>query len=746
MRRISTGKYKKRLWIILFALCFVFSTVLSIMLVFSSIDERRASADTAVKTILSNEYQVLSDELMAAFYSMVYISQSEAVLAMNLNNGNVTNDVYYDTIKSQAEITKFNSLYAMPSGSRISAFYITDNTKIAFDGISSMDLEVYSERIGQTRDNLNKIFYDLKSDYLNTSTTKVVTIDEQRVLQYYLRVGDTQSRMVLLLQIPESAFLNSFNLETSEHKDVFWAISNGEEVLLSDGVEANFDEMLGLINSAKPNITHELSEIYNDYTTTIMAGELETLPLDFAVSFTADVSLSVEDMAFFVAVFLLFIVFALIISLAFSKIMYNPVLNTLKLLGIDTYASSSDEFLQIANTHKQTQLTVEELNYQLRYQHILLQSQQLSTFMFHAHTPAEDSKLDIGKNYLLALFTYLTQSFSRANYLKSKSAIESDIVKNEKDVFFVDVSFSSFAIIFKDKTHAEAVDYLTEKVNSLPEDCECSLKIAISTQSGALNTLNSQYLECINILEFKNRFSENLFLTKDMLPDDLSQMFSYTFKEEQTIIQLACAANKEALFHLKRVLTENLMNKTLIASEYQHFFFALLSTYQRIIYTSQINVDLPRYENITSAKNKNDFDDLSLVLAEKLEEIIKAISKSQTEKNVDTDKKIENYIALNYNRDISLDDLASELNMSSKYCSSLFKKSTGVTFKKQLNTHRIEIAKSILRENPKTKISELASMVGYTSANTFIQVFKQYTGSTPAKYAADSGIVDDEII
>ena len=101
----------------------------------------------------------------------------------------------------------------------------------------------------------------------------------------------------------------------------------------------------------------------------------------------------------------------------------------------------------------------------------------------------------------------------------------------------------------------------------------------------------------------------------------------------------------------------------------------------------------------------------------------------------DVGERMTAYIRANYAQDISLDDMAEKLNLSPKYCSALFKKQTGQTFKKALNEYRVERAKELLRQEPDKKINDLAMEVGFVSANTFIQVFKQYTGTTPRQYA-----------
>ena len=63
----------------------------------------------------------------------------------------------------------------------------------------------------------------------------------------------------------------------------------------------------------------------------------------------------------------------------------------------------------------------------------------------------------------------------------------------------------------------------------------------------------------------------------------------------------------------------------------------------------------------------------------------------------------------------------------------LFKKSVGVNFVDYLTELRINAAKDLLKD-PFLTMSEVASMVGYESANYFTRVFKKNTGITPTEY------------
>ena len=82
-----------------------------------------------------------------------------------------------------------------------------------------------------------------------------------------------------------------------------------------------------------------------------------------------------------------------------------------------------------------------------------------------------------------------------------------------------------------------------------------------------------------------------------------------------------------------------------------------------------------------------------------------------------------------------LNDKADELGISEKYCSNLYKKISDDNFKNFLNKYRIERAKEIIMKNNNIKITDLSTMVGFNSSNTFIRVFSKYTGTTPKTFA-----------
>ena len=96
-------------------------------------------------------------------------------------------------------------------------------------------------------------------------------------------------------------------------------------------------------------------------------------------------------------------------------------------------------------------------------------------------------------------------------------------------------------------------------------------------------------------------------------------------------------------------------------------------------------------------------------------------------------EKLTQWISENYQKDISLDDMASQIGCSASYTSKLFKSVTGVELVSYLNSVRIEHVKQLLHSTP-LSVSEIAIHAGYNSPQTMIRNFKKITGLTPSEY------------
>lgn len=98
------------------------------------------------------------------------------------------------------------------------------------------------------------------------------------------------------------------------------------------------------------------------------------------------------------------------------------------------------------------------------------------------------------------------------------------------------------------------------------------------------------------------------------------------------------------------------------------------------------------------------------------------------------------YIAQNYAQNITLEEIADNINLTPTYLSRKFKKVTGSTFKEYLNYIRIKRASQALLTTDDS-ITKIAMDCGFNSSNYFKDLFRKINGISPRafrKQAADN--------
>ena len=129
-------------------------------------------------------------------------------------------------------------------------------------------------------------------------------------------------------------------------------------------------------------------------------------------------------------------------------------------------------------------------------------------------------------------------------------------------------------------------------------------------------------------------------------------------------------------------------------------------------------------------------------LCHKLQEVVETFSESMfnyiPSKNNDIIKRALHYIYEHFQMPLTLEEVADFIHLHPSYFSSMFKKSTGSSFKEYLNMVRIEESKRLLR-NTEYSIIDIAIAVGFEDQSYFSKVFKKYTGLTPNEWKRQNG-------
>jgi two-component system response regulator YesN len=111
-----------------------------------------------------------------------------------------------------------------------------------------------------------------------------------------------------------------------------------------------------------------------------------------------------------------------------------------------------------------------------------------------------------------------------------------------------------------------------------------------------------------------------------------------------------------------------------------------------------------------------------------------SISKPSYVSDVVRAKRIDDYMYDHYKEDVSIEDLAAHIHLSTRQTSRFLKNYIGKSFNDYIAGYRIELAKKLL-QNPDISADKVAFEVGYNSYNGFAEAFRKITGMRPKQYA-----------
>ena len=142
---------------------------------------------------------------------------------------------------------------------------------------------------------------------------------------------------------------------------------------------------------------------------------------------------------------------------------------------------------------------------------------------------------------------------------------------------------------------------------------------------------------------------------------------------------------------------------------------------------------LSRQDYLTSLLALNTMDEIQQWFINKIASACRDVVSSKEKQGSSSVERAKAYIAERYNKDISLDDVSREMDISPYYFSKLFKEETGENFIEYLTSIRINKAKQLI-SGTDMSMKEICTEVGYADPNYFSRIFKKNVGVTPTEY------------
>ena len=166
-------------------------------------------------------------------------------------------------------------------------------------------------------------------------------------------------------------------------------------------------------------------------------------------------------------------------------------------------------------------------------------------------------------------------------------------------------------------------------------------------------------------------------------------------------------------------------------------FFELIVTARNITVEIGGNFLSDSFDNVFSAlSSENNFQMLKVFVQKTLMEYLSVIINTREHSENPIIKKACEYIDKNLSQDISLDQVASHVNVSTFYLSKLFKEEKDITFLNFLTDKRLDKSRTLLKQS-NLSIKEITSECGWNDQNYFSRLFKNKYGLTPSEYRSE---------
>ena len=164
----------------------------------------------------------------------------------------------------------------------------------------------------------------------------------------------------------------------------------------------------------------------------------------------------------------------------------------------------------------------------------------------------------------------------------------------------------------------------------------------------------------------------------------------------------------------------------------------LLSILSRSAVEGGVDVDVMLEKNlnfVNKVMGINNQQDLCAWISTALNEFIELVYSSQDAKKVTQIRPAINYIDANYDKPITLADIAKVSYLSVSRLAHLFKEQMGITIIDYLTSVRIERAKQLLLATEQS-CTEICFQVGYNNQSYFSRTFKELVGMSPRQFRA----------
>ena len=317
--------------------------------------------------------------------------------------------------------------------------------------------------------------------------------------------------------------------------------------------------------------------------------------------------------------------------------------------------------------------------------------------------------------------------------LEVRKAIEY-AMGSENVLNIFDDDIHRFGIIITQHMIMQEKQYPQKLALAVRKNCQCFVSISLSEEATSIDNIGKLYRQALIALQYRPFQKEGSVLYYEQLKN-ISLNYNFYESNPEALLKDIKSNNISGMkdkinnvfdeFYKKRCAPE------VIESYIKNIEFEMLKHIQD--HNGDASKIITRLESISTSIGKvpadslkEEFYRIALYISDYYKSIIGRSSK-------DVIIEVKDFVHQNYQKDLKLQQVAKDYFVNPVYLGQVFAKTVGMHFNEYVHSIRIEEGKKLLRRTD-LKISVVASMVGYSDPEHFVNKFKIITRHLPSDY------------
>ncbi len=289
-----------------------------------------------------------------------------------------------------------------------------------------------------------------------------------------------------------------------------------------------------------------------------------------------------------------------------------------------------------------------------------------------------------------------------------------------------------FPLLSKSVEYSEVQERLKKLFSILSFNISNGIRAGVSSITSDTAMLQASYNEALSILNKVDSTGGILFADTEQIEEQKHKVSESEFKH-QIIAKLSIGDSSGSKTFLELYVSDMLASN-LSMDRIKNKLFELMVTAKNSTKELIRDFESETFDNAFSIlTSENEILRLKDYTQKMLFECCTAITNITSQKNNPAIQKVCDYVDAHLQEDISLEQMADYVNVSSFYLSKLFKEEKGVTFINFISDKRLEKARQMLAET-ELSIKEITAEIGYNDQNYFSRIFKNKYGVSPKEY------------